>query len=1024
MVLGFCRLVISIWAAVWVVPAAFASDWDSCGGTEQAAAIASCTSIIEAKQEPPKNLAYAYYNRGSAFMRMGQQDSALSDLNQAVGLNPEILDAYFNRGLLYSIQKNFDLAFRDFDHVAKVNPAAPGIYFRRGHAAHGLGDATAGIVDYTRHLEANPADAEAYFDRGVAYADIKDDDHAIADFSEALEIRANYVDALINRGTAFRRKKDFVPALADFNAAAAADPKRPEVFAIRASVLAEQGRRDEAIADYRHVLELSPPENMANAAKAALEQLGYQPGFFETLGVDPLKRTEDTPTSPEVAGCNGTNPEIAIRDCSKIIADAKAAPADLAIAYHNRADSYANQTRHDEAIEDLSQAIKLKPDFGLAYYRRGNSYYAQDKNNKALADYSKSIELRPTVSDGFTARGLTLRALGKCKKAIPDFDEAITLNPKDALAWAGRGECYLDQGIVNHAITDFDQALELDPQDPVTTRERGYAQEQRGDRVKAAADYQRTLTLSPAKKTEKLAHLGLARIAEAEPKAKKRDFDNCASDDTYKIISGCSNIVEAKSSTTGDRARALVSRALHYGMRKEFARALADFGDAIATDPTQAATAHGNRGVTHARMGNLELALQDFDAAIRLEPGHAADHANRAQALEDSGRLAEARQAYEQALLLSPSADIAAKAAEGLKRLPAAPAQRGVDDTTKACLAENTDKAFASCTQVIESGVYPQLFVGQAAALRGVISRLREDPLRAIADFDLAIKIDPNAVAPYYYRGVIQYALGRSDLALADLSKVLELEPKNTMAHAYLGVIAEESNDYSKANASFSMVLSLNDNDSATAWANDYYRRFSIVKPTKSAAAPAECGQAYSELAMAGCSELINRGYFPGNLVAAAHYRRGMFHIKRNGYPKAIADFDAQLALQPWSYDGLFIRGYMKLETSDAEGARKDLVLATRIKPDKAEAHGGLADALSRLGDQQAALAEFGLALNLARQPDILCKRAEVYAKLGQVDNALADFRAGLELRPDPAWDDFCKAGIERLTGKPFAAGQ
>lgn len=45
------------------------------------------------------------------------------------------------------------------------------------------------------------------------------------------------------------------------------------------------------------------------------------------------------------------------------------------------------------------------------------------------------------------------------------------------------------------------------------------------------------------------------------------------------------------------------------------------------------------------------------------------------------------------------------------------------------------------------------------------------------------------------------------------------------MAHAYLGVIAEESNDYSKANASFSMVLSLNDNDSATAWANDYYRR-------------------------------------------------------------------------------------------------------------------------------------------------------------------------------------------------------
>ena len=48
----------------------------------------------------------AYYNRGNAYVNLGQYQRAIEDYNQVVRLESNYADAYCNRGLLYLLQGN------------------------------------------------------------------------------------------------------------------------------------------------------------------------------------------------------------------------------------------------------------------------------------------------------------------------------------------------------------------------------------------------------------------------------------------------------------------------------------------------------------------------------------------------------------------------------------------------------------------------------------------------------------------------------------------------------------------------------------------------------------------------------------------------------------------------------------------------------------------------------------------------------------------------------------------------------
>src|SRR5262245_41851800 len=91
-------------------------QWKSCADrTGPAVVIGACTAIIQSGQESTEDLARAFNNRGSAYNDKREYTRAIQDLDQAIGLDPNLAPAFNNRGLAYAGKREYDRAIQDFD---------------------------------------------------------------------------------------------------------------------------------------------------------------------------------------------------------------------------------------------------------------------------------------------------------------------------------------------------------------------------------------------------------------------------------------------------------------------------------------------------------------------------------------------------------------------------------------------------------------------------------------------------------------------------------------------------------------------------------------------------------------------------------------------------------------------------------------------------------------------------------------------------------------------------------------------
>src|ERR1700722_14450031 len=109
-------------------------------------------------------------------------------------------------------------------------------------------------------------------------------------------------------------------------------------------------------------------------------------------------------------------PEVTIPDvvaaCSRVIATPGTAGDVLANAHNNRGAIFLHAGRIDQAIDDFSAAIALRPDAAMAYGNRGEAYRLRHDYDKAMADEEVAIRLDPKLSQGYLNRGAIYAARG------------------------------------------------------------------------------------------------------------------------------------------------------------------------------------------------------------------------------------------------------------------------------------------------------------------------------------------------------------------------------------------------------------------------------------------------------------------------------------------------------------------------------------------------------------------------------------------------------------------------------------
>jgi tetratricopeptide (TPR) repeat protein len=103
----------------------------------------------------------------------------------------------------------------------------------------------------------------------------------------------------------------------------------------------------------------------------------------------------------------------------------------LAIAYQQRAFSYANDQRFQDALNDLNEALKINPRDARAYEQRGAIEMKINDYDRALADFGEAIKLNPGEIRYHLYRGYIYELRGDLQNAMAETDAALKISAKN-----------------------------------------------------------------------------------------------------------------------------------------------------------------------------------------------------------------------------------------------------------------------------------------------------------------------------------------------------------------------------------------------------------------------------------------------------------------------------------------------------------------------------------------------------------------------------------------------------------------
>lgn len=151
-----------------------------------------------------------------------------------------------------------------------------------------------------------------------------------------------------------------------------------------------------------------------------------------------------------------------------------------------------------EAIDALSQAIKIDSVFVLALQARANLYLKTQQYFLALSDIDSSLKLTQYNEQQFINRGLALIGLKRFKEAEKIYERIIQRNEKNVHAWFGLGNVYQSSRNYAKAIDAYDVCVALRPDFELAYFKRGLSKLEINQQERGCEDLQEALNLGYA----------------------------------------------------------------------------------------------------------------------------------------------------------------------------------------------------------------------------------------------------------------------------------------------------------------------------------------------------------------------------------------------------------------------------------------------------------------------------------------------------------------------------------------------
>ena len=123
--------------------------------------VVSCSSVArKTSLTPPAELVsdQDYLAQGDYDYALGDCNKAITDLTQAIELNPKFAEAYNNRAYVHMVEKDYAAALPDLDRAIQLRPDYVNARMNRGdiYNYYYAIDYERAVADYDRVLEIDP----------------------------------------------------------------------------------------------------------------------------------------------------------------------------------------------------------------------------------------------------------------------------------------------------------------------------------------------------------------------------------------------------------------------------------------------------------------------------------------------------------------------------------------------------------------------------------------------------------------------------------------------------------------------------------------------------------------------------------------------------------------------------------------------------------------------------------------------------------------------------------------------------
>lgn len=313
----------------------------------------------------------------------------------------------------------------------------------------------------------------------------------------------------------------------------------------------------------------------------------------------------------------------------------------------------------DQVLGDGDMLIGI--DFFLTHH-----LYVDNQNHRMFVTY-----------EGGSLFGLTPKRAVDNTGAVLDLTDTAG-EPTDAPGFSRRGAILASTGKYDDAIADFDKAVTLAPNDAHYLIQRAQVRLAKRQPLLGSADLDRAIELAPADADARLARAGL-RLGARDPAGalvdlKAADQALAPSSDARMRLAALYNSADAYDAAIGSydqwlkahpedsgRAPAFNGRCWARALsNRDLDKALGDCDAALRLRPGDAAYLD-SRALVRFRRGEIDKALADYDAAVAAQPRNAWALYARSLARRHAGQTAQADTDRTAALAINPQVAARAK---------------------------------------------------------------------------------------------------------------------------------------------------------------------------------------------------------------------------------------------------------------------------------------------------------------------------------------------------------------------------